>query len=134
MYSAEVLSQLRSLNWLAEEIRRVPAGSLECVRLQEQISAVRARLPNSILGYHDQLAARGQPSAAAVSGPGCGACHGKLPTELLAELSGPRRFGVCPHCGVFLWSTGSGSARTGAKTGDPEVVVPTQTKSDFKHV
>lgn len=104
MFSAEVLSQLRSLNWLAQEVCRVPAGSLEGVRLQEQIATVRARLPNSILGYHDQFAARNQPSIAAVDGQHCGACRGALPAALLAELAGPRRFGVCPHCGVFLWS------------------------------
>lgn len=104
MFSAEVLSQLRSLNWLAQEVRRLPAGSLEGVRLQEQIATVRARLPNSILGYHDQFAARGKPSIAPVDGRHCSACHGALPAALLAELAGPRRFGVCPHCGVFLWS------------------------------
>lgn len=105
MYSAEVLSQLRSLNWLAQEIRRIPAGSLEGIHLQEQISAVRARLPNSILNYHDLLASRGQPSAVPVSNQtSCSACHINLPLVLLDELAGPRRFGICPNCGVFLWS------------------------------
>jgi hypothetical protein len=99
------LSQLRSLNWLAQEIRRVPPGSLECIHLQEQISAVRARLPNSILNYHDLLASRGQSSAVPVSDQTrCSACQTKLPSTLLDELAGPRRFGVCPNCGVFLWS------------------------------
>jgi hypothetical protein len=105
MYSAEVLSQLRSLNWLALEFRRLPVGSLEAALVQRQMEAVRARLPNSMLGYHDRLAARGQVSAAQVTeSDNCGACHLKLPRGLIGELSLPGRFGVCPNCGVFLWS------------------------------
>jgi len=103
MYSAEVLSQLRSLNHLSLEMRRVPSASPETVLLQKQIDALRARLPNSILGYHDRLSARGKASAAKVSGESCGACHLKLPRGLFCELSVPGRFGVCPNCGVFLW-------------------------------
>ena len=104
MYSAEVLSQLRSLNWLTQEFHRVPADSPEGLHIQSQMEAVRARLPNSILGYHDRLAAEGRVSAAEVSHENCGACHLRLPRSLLAELVLPGRFGVCPNCGVFLWS------------------------------
>ena len=104
MYSAEVLSQLRSLNWLAQEIRRVPSGSRERAHLQSQMDAVRARLPDSILDYHDRLATDGKPSAAEVIGDACGGCHSKLPETLLDELALPGRFGVCPKCGLFLWA------------------------------
>lgn len=104
MYSAEVLSQLRSLNWLAQEVRRVPAASPEGLRLQEQIDAVRTRLPSAILVYHDNLAARGKVSAAQITGDNCGVCHLKLPRDLVGTLALPGRFGVCVHCGVFLWS------------------------------
>jgi len=110
MFSAEVLSQLRSLNWLAQEIRRVPAGSVEHAHLRSQLEAVRARLPHAILAHHDQFAARGRPSAAQVDGRACGACREALPAALLAELAEPGRFGVCPHCGVFLWSADSAPA------------------------
>jgi predicted nucleic acid-binding Zn-ribbon protein len=103
MYSAEVLSQLRSLNHLSQEIRRLPRESPEAVLLQTQIGALRARLPNSILSYHDRLAARGQDSAIKVNGESCSVCHLKLPRGLLGELAVPGRFGVCPNCGVFLW-------------------------------
>jgi hypothetical protein len=104
MYSAEVLSQLRSLNWLAQEVGRVPPGSPEDLLLQSQMVAVRARLPHAILAYHDRLAARGQVSAAQVSGSACGACRFELSRDLLGELALAGRFGVCPQCGVFLWS------------------------------
>ena len=103
MYSAEVLSQLRSLNHLSQEMRRVPPASPEAVLLQKQCDALRARLPNSILGYHDRFAARGKASAAKVNGESCSACHLKVPRGLFCELSVPGRFGVCPNCGVFLW-------------------------------
>lgn len=104
MYSAEVLSQLRSLNWLLKESRLVPAGSPESVHLQTQMDSLRARLPNSILGYHDRLVQRGQASAVEVTGTGCPVCHLRLPSGLLGEVAVPGRFGVCPNCGVFLWS------------------------------
>jgi len=103
MYSAEVLSQLRSLNHHSQEMRRVPGNSPEARILQKQIDALRARLPNSILGYHDRLAARGKASAVRINGESCSACHLKLPRGLFCELSVPGRFGVCPNCGVFLW-------------------------------
>lgn len=104
MYSAEVLSQLRSLNHLGQEIRTLPPESPEAVLLQKQIGALRARLPNSILSYHDRLASRGQTSVAKVSGESCSACHLKLPRGLFCELAMPGRFGVCTNCGVFLWA------------------------------
>lgn len=103
MYSAEVLSQLCSLNHLSQEIRGLPKESSEASLLQKQIDALRARLPNSILGYHDRFAVRGKPSAVMVNGESCAACHLKLPRALVGELAAPGRFGVCPNCGVFVW-------------------------------
>ena len=104
MYSAEVLSQLRTLNWLAQEFRRLPSGSRERAKIRSQMESVRERLPTSILTYHDRLAARGQPSAAEVHNGNCGACHIRLPRGVAGELIIPGRFAVCPSCGVFLWS------------------------------
>lgn len=104
MYSAEVLSQLRSLNHLAGEIQSLPLESAEAKLLKKQIEDLRARLPNSILGYHDRLAARGRASVAKVNGESCSACHLKLPRGLACELMVPGRFGVCTNCGVFLWA------------------------------
>jgi ferredoxin len=104
MYSAEVLSQLRSLNYLGSEIRSLPPESPGATLLRKQMEDLRARLPNSILSYHDRLAARGQASVAKVSGESCSACHLKLPRGLFCELAIPGRFGVCTNCGVFLWA------------------------------
>jgi predicted nucleic acid-binding Zn-ribbon protein len=104
MFSAEVLSQLRSLNWLTQEIRRVPVGSREAALLQTQMEAVRARLPDSILEYHDRMSAGGKPSAVQVQDEACGGCGGSVPEALRLALALPGRFGVCPHCGVFLWA------------------------------
>ena len=103
MYSAEVLSQLRTLNWLTKEQRHLPLGSVQAVLLNEQEAAIRQRLPYSILTYHDELAKTGRSSVAAVAGSLCGACYTVLPGEMLAELKTPGRFRVCPKCGVFIW-------------------------------
>jgi predicted nucleic acid-binding Zn-ribbon protein len=104
MFSAEVLSQLRSLNWLAQEIRRVPRASPEGALLQSQIEAVRGRLPDSILEHHDQLARSGHATATEIVDGTCGGCHAPLPATLVEEVSLPGRFGVCPSCGLFLWA------------------------------
>ena len=104
MYSAEVLSQLRSLNWLAREIQRVPPGCGEIALLQIQIEAVRARLPDAILEHHDRMARLGKSSTAEVINGTCGECHAPLPSSLVEELSRPGHFGVCPSCGLFLWT------------------------------
>ena len=103
MYSAEVLSQLRTLNWLTQEQRHLPLGSAQAVLLSEQEAAIRQRLPHSILTYHNQLAKSGKSSVAAVAGSLCGACYSVLPRGLLSELEAPGRFRVCPKCGVFIW-------------------------------
>jgi hypothetical protein len=103
MYSAEVLSQLRTLNWLTRERRHLPLGSAQAVLLGDQEATIRQRLPSSILQYHDQLAKTGKSSVAAVTGSLCGACYAILPNELLSELKAPGSFRVCPTCGVFIW-------------------------------
>lgn len=105
MYSAEVLSQLRSLNWLTQEIRRVPPGSRERALLQSQIDAVRDRLPDSILDHHDQLARSGHSTATEIVDGACGGCRAQLPPTLIKEVSLPGRFSVCPNCGLFLWAS-----------------------------
>jgi predicted nucleic acid-binding Zn-ribbon protein len=115
MLSVEILGQLRTLNHLAVERRRFPAHSREGCSVDTQIAAIRGGLPESILAYHDRLVARGNSSVAQVNGSNCGGCHLKLPSGVLSDMRTPGRFGVCPHCGVVLWS-GDGPA--------PERVVP----------
>lgn len=39
-----------------------------------------------------------------LKGTACGNCSEPLPTEIVRELASPGRFGVCPKCGIFLWS------------------------------
>lgn len=80
--------------------------------MDQQVEAVRTRLPISILSYHDRLAAKGRVSAAEVRGSACGGCHLKLPLGLLGELAISGRFGICPNCGVFLWKAEARSEAT----------------------
>lgn len=104
MHSAEVLSQLRTLNWLVQEARRLPAQSPERAILDAQIHALRGRLPLSMLQHHDERARRDLPSVANLVGSTCGQCHAGLPENVVLDLARPGRFAVCPSCGVFLWS------------------------------
>jgi predicted nucleic acid-binding Zn-ribbon protein len=104
MYSAEVLSQLRTLSWLLGEVQRLPAGNPQRLILTAQIEAVRGRLPLSILRYHDERVQKNLPSVSDLRGPACGNCQQELPPDTISELAIPGRFGVCPKCGVFIWS------------------------------
>ena len=104
MYSAEVLSQLRTLSWLLGEAQRLPVGNGQRLILEAQIEAVRGRLPLSILRYHDERVKKNLPSVSDLNGSSCGNCHQVLPPETISDLADPGRFGVCPECGVFIWS------------------------------
>jgi len=112
MYSAEVLSQLRTLSWLMGEAQRLPAGNPQRSILDAQIEAVRGRLPLSILRYHDERVQKNLPSVSDLKGSACGTCLQELPPETIVDLAHPGRFGVCPKCGVFIWS---GNAVAAAK-------------------
>lgn len=122
MYSAEVLSQLRTLNWLSQEARRLPFDSAERQILCTQIEALRARLPLSMLRHHDDRAKRNLPSIANIQESCCGHCRAELPSGTLHALIHPGRFGVCPNCGVFLWSASTAEIvwEEEAEAGRPE--------------
>jgi predicted nucleic acid-binding Zn-ribbon protein len=92
MYSAEVLSQLRSLNWLTQELQRLSPASPEAVHLQAQVAGLRSRLPYAILSYHDRLCANNKPSVVEISGEECGYCSELLAPVLRRKLITPGRF------------------------------------------
>jgi len=121
MYSAEVLSQLRTLSWLLGEAQRLPAGNQHRLVLDAQIEAVRGRLPLSILRYHDERVGKNLPSVSDLSGPACGNCRQELPPDMIKELAHPGRFGVCPNCGVFIWSGDAVAAARKTTAAGPEV-------------
>ena len=121
MYSAEVLSQLRTLSWLLGEAQRLPAGNPQRLILDAQIEAVRGRLPLSILRYHDERVQKNLPSVSDLNGTACGNCQQELPRETIGELAIPGRFGVCPKCGVFIWSGNAVAIAGKTAPGKPEV-------------
>ncbi len=104
MFSAEVLSQLRTLSWLLGEAQRLPSDHPHRLVLEGQIAVVRGRLPLSILRYHDERAQKNLPSVGDLNGSTCGTCHEPLPADMIDELAHPGRFGVCPGCGVLIAS------------------------------
>jgi hypothetical protein len=104
MYSAAEMNVLRNLNWLDNEHRFLPSGSAEATLVERRQTAIRAKLPESLLSFHERLKARGKPSVVPLSGLNCSACHLKLPSGVLGELRTPGRYSVCPNCSVFVWS------------------------------
>ena len=120
MHSIEVMSALRDLNWLENEHRHLPPGGAEAALVERRQTATRLKLPDSVLSFHERLAARGMPSVVLLSGSSCGACHLKLPSGVLGELRTPGRYSMCPNCSVFVWS---------GEQPAPEVVVPAKNHS-----
>lgn len=104
MHFAEVLSQLRALNWLSQEARSLPADSAQHVLLESQAGAMHDRLPTAISAHHDRIARSGRTSLAAAADAVCGSCHTRLPSQIVEELREPGRFAVCPRCQVFVCS------------------------------
>ena len=131
MHSAEVLSQLRTLDWLGKEAKRLPAQSPERALLDTQINALRSRLPVVILQYHDDRSQRGLPDVANLNGTTCGNCNEPLPRETVHELASSGRFVVCPKCGIFLWS-GDTESRDDFPTRTPSASVDVSAKTNRK--
>jgi predicted nucleic acid-binding Zn-ribbon protein len=104
MHSAQVLGQLRSLNWLAQQAAEMKGDVARRLKFEAQANAVRELLPVVILDYHDRMRQRGYPSVAPVVGSKCQICGLELPAASLAELQVPRRFVVCSGCGVLVCS------------------------------
>jgi len=112
---------LRTLSWLLGEAQRLPAGNPQRLNLHAQIEAVRGRLPLSILRYHDERVQKNLPSVSDLKGSACGNCQQELPPETISELAIPGRFGVCPKCGVFIWSVNAVAVAQKTASGKPEV-------------
>jgi predicted nucleic acid-binding Zn-ribbon protein len=104
MHSAEVLSQLRALNWLNKESRSLSKRSPQRRLLESQAKAMHYQLPTAISKHHDRIASRGKSSLVAAAGSSCGACQMKLPPRIIDELKVSGRFAVCPSCEVLVCS------------------------------
>ena len=53
---------------------------------ETQISELRARIPQPILGHYDRLAARGKKGVAVVRNQVCTGCHMRLPIGTINTL------------------------------------------------
>jgi predicted nucleic acid-binding Zn-ribbon protein len=104
MYPADMMNALRLLNWLDQERRAQTDGTAAAALVEQQQTATRGAMTESLVSFHDRFAARGKPSVVSLAGSSCSACHLKLPSGLLGELHRPGRYSMCPTCGVFVWS------------------------------
>lgn len=102
MCSAEVVTQLRSLNWLREEAECFPAGSMLRRLLEGQQEVVRHRLPAEIWQQCKKSIESGRPSLTSPQRSRCGACNTRLPDAMLKEVRLANHFISCPNCGTFI--------------------------------
>lgn len=121
-YSMEIMDVLRNLNWLEKERRCLTEGGTTALLVEKQMATARAELPHSVLCLHERFAARGKPSVVRLAGSSCSACHLKLPSGELGMLRVAGRYGICPNCGVFVWSGEE-------QAGEPAVVIPAKASS-----
>jgi predicted nucleic acid-binding Zn-ribbon protein len=69
---------------------------------EAQKEELRARVPQSILGHYDRLAARGKKGVAMVRNQVCTGCHMRLPIGTINTLMQGQDIQLCDTCGRYL--------------------------------
>lgn len=68
-----------------------------------QIAELRQRIPPTILGHYDRLAARGKKGVAVVRNQVCTGCHMRLPIGTINTLMQGQDIQLCDTCGRYLY-------------------------------
>ena len=68
-----------------------------------EVAQRRAEVPPPILAHFDRLLARGKKGVAVVHSGVCTACHMRITTGKLANLSADTDICLCDNCGRYLY-------------------------------
>ena len=102
MDSIQIIQSLKELQSLArsgKNGRPVPGAPLTARQV-----ALRAKIPNAILGHFDRMVAQGRPGVAPVRNGVCGGCHIRIPRAHVAGIRVSHELDVCDQCGSFIYS------------------------------
>ena len=89
----ETLLKLQTL-----EFGRTPSKSD-----QEEIAALRASVPETILGHYDRLTIRGKKGVALIRNQVCSGCQMRLPIGTITTLMRDQDIQLCDSCGRYLY-------------------------------
>jgi hypothetical protein len=67
-----------------------------------QAAAIRALIPDPILGHYDRLVVRGKKGVAIVRNQVCTGCHMRLPIGTINTLMQGQDIQLCDTCGRYL--------------------------------
>ncbi len=67
------------------------------------ITALRALIPQPILGHYDRLVARGKKGLAAVRNQVCTGCHMRIPIGQVNTIMQGTDIQLCDTCGRYLY-------------------------------
>jgi predicted nucleic acid-binding Zn-ribbon protein len=102
MDSIEIIQSLKELQSIArasKSARLIASSSLS----PRQI-ALRAKVPNAILGHFDRMLVQGRSGIAPLRNGVCGGCHIRIPRAHVAGMRGSHELDVCDQCGTFIYS------------------------------
>jgi len=68
-----------------------------------KITALRARIPQPILGHYDRFQVRGKKGLAVVVNQVCTGCHMRLPLGVIMTLKHGQDLQLCDSCGRYLY-------------------------------
>lgn len=92
----EIMRNLFELQSLEYEETIRPDGA-------DRIAALRARIPESILGHYDRLGDRGKKGVAPLRHQICSGCHVSVPLGVVLELKRDNDVRICENCGRYLY-------------------------------
>lgn len=69
---------------------------------EEDRDALRAKVPDPILGHFDRLLARGKKGVSVIRKGVCTSCHIRVPVGTLVTLARGEDIQICGNCGRYL--------------------------------
>lgn len=70
---------------------------------EKEITELRAKVPEPILGHYNRLRARDKKGVAVVRNQVCSGCHMKLPVGVINTLMQDKDIQLCDSCGRYLY-------------------------------
>jgi predicted nucleic acid-binding Zn-ribbon protein len=80
---------------------------------EDQIAALRAKIPQPVLSHYDRMGDRGKKGVALVRHQTCSACHMGVPLGQILHLKSGADICLCGSCGRYLYLREEATEKTG---------------------
>ncbi len=85
------------------KLQALEFGPTNTASTEAEMSELRGRIPQPILGHYERLVARGKKGVAVVRNQVCTGCHMKLPIGTINTLMQDTDIRLCDTCGRYLY-------------------------------